>query len=268
MWAEWIIYFSLAVYALILGLIALPFWGIASLVQKKAKTPFDWTSFFGVILGVVWLLSSLGNKYIAYDLLKPLEWRHPPLQTDVKGDVIVIFRNDERNVDRLLYVNDLFQNNTAPVILVSGIETGNSSRKNADTTNKVVLALESFGIPRESIITSNHGNNVRVNAKFSCQVIKDRGYKNVILVTSAMHMPRSVRLFKNKGCNVIPAPTSYIITEDAWNKMWYQGTFKTFIHNSIPSFQHTKIIFNSLWEFPGTIFWFLPNIQDWFVVVH
>lgn len=36
--------------------------------------------------------------------------------------------------------------------------------------------------------------------------------KNVILVTSALHMPRAVEIFSDTGIKVIPAPTDYLAT--------------------------------------------------------
>ena len=37
--------------------------------------------------------------------------------------------------------------------------------------------------------------------------------KKVILVTSALHLPRAVEIFKDQGLNVIPAPSGYIYKE-------------------------------------------------------
>ncbi|WP_182205681.1 ElyC/SanA/YdcF family protein [Gelidibacter maritimus] len=38
--------------------------------------------------------------------------------------------------------------------------------------------------------------------------------KNIILVTSAVHMPRAVEIFKDQGLKVISAPTGYLYKED------------------------------------------------------
>ncbi|MCW2120292.1 YdcF family protein [Flavobacterium sp. 7A] len=37
--------------------------------------------------------------------------------------------------------------------------------------------------------------------------------KNIILVTSALHMPRAVEIFSDQGIKVIPAPTDYLYKE-------------------------------------------------------
>jgi uncharacterized SAM-binding protein YcdF (DUF218 family) len=58
--------------------------------------------------------------------------------------------------------------------------------------------------------------------------------KNIILVTSAMHMPRAVEIFLDQGIKVIPAPTDYINNKDS------------FIYNglTIPSFQSLNLLNN------------------------
>lgn len=38
--------------------------------------------------------------------------------------------------------------------------------------------------------------------------------KNLILTTSALHMPRAVQIFRDQGLNVIPAPSDYLYRED------------------------------------------------------
>jgi uncharacterized SAM-binding protein YcdF (DUF218 family) len=39
-------------------------------------------------------------------------------------------------------------------------------------------------------------------------------FKNIILVTSALHMPRAVEIFKDQGLSVIAAPTEYLYKQD------------------------------------------------------
>jgi uncharacterized SAM-binding protein YcdF (DUF218 family) len=47
------------------------------------------------------------------------------------------------------------------------------------------------------------------NARFTASISREKGFKNLILVTSGYHMPRSVLIFKRAGLNVIPYPTDY-----------------------------------------------------------
>lgn len=56
--------------------------------------------------------------------------------------------------------------------------------------------------------------------------------KNIILVTSAVHMPRAVEIFKDQGLNVIPAPSSYFYKEDGFR---YNGI-------TLPSFKSLELM--------------------------
>ena len=55
--------------------------------------------------------------------------------------------------------------------------------------------------------------NTYENAVFSWELAEPLGIRRILLVTSALHMPRSVPLFENQGFTVIPAPTDYMFTE-------------------------------------------------------
>jgi uncharacterized SAM-binding protein YcdF (DUF218 family) len=51
----------------------------------------------------------------------------------------------------------------------------------------------------------------------SRSLVPDGGKGNWILVTSALHMPRSVGVFRKAGWNVIPWPVNYLTgAEPSW----------------------------------------------------
>lgn len=52
-------------------------------------------------------------------------------------------------------------------------------------------------------------DTTRDNARVAAQDLKPLGITRVALVTDAVHMPRSRRVFELNGLAVIPAPTSY-----------------------------------------------------------
>jgi uncharacterized SAM-binding protein YcdF (DUF218 family) len=51
--------------------------------------------------------------------------------------------------------------------------------------------------------------NTRENAIFSYQTLAPRGVRRILLVTSAMHMPRAVGAFRKAGFQVIAAPADF-----------------------------------------------------------
>ena len=56
--------------------------------------------------------------------------------------------------------------------------------------------------------------------------------KNVILVTSALHMPRAVEIFSDQGIKVLPAPTDYMAKNDD----------STYSNLSFPSFDSIGLL--------------------------
>jgi len=55
--------------------------------------------------------------------------------------------------------------------------------------------------------------NTYQNAVNVRQIMKERDIQRVLLVTSAMHMPRSLRIFQRQGIEAIPAPTDFLVTK-------------------------------------------------------
>ncbi|HOJ52257.1 MAG TPA: ElyC/SanA/YdcF family protein [Syntrophales bacterium] len=71
-----------------------------------------------------------------------------------------------------------------------------------------------LSVPREAIIIEAQSRDTADQAKWVKSIVSD---SPVIVVTSALHMPRSVALFEQLGLKVIPAPTDYRTTGKAAN---------------------------------------------------
>jgi len=112
--------------------------------------------------------------------------------------------------DRLLYGAYLFRKGRAPHIICTGnVATGGIALRPLAEDMAEFLAL--LGIPTNSIVTEIKSENTREHAKYLYPVLQQRGFKRVLLVTSAMHMPRSVGVFRHlcPGIEFIPAPTDF-----------------------------------------------------------
>jgi len=48
---------------------------------------------------------------------------------------------------------------------------------------------------------------------FTKELLEPLGIDRILLVTSAIHMPRAVGLFEHQGFEVVPAPTDFQVTE-------------------------------------------------------
>lgn len=68
----------------------------------------------------------------------------------------------------------------------------------ADGANEAELSaniLRDLGLPEEQIIVEPQARTTQENAEYTAKICEERGYKSVLLVTSAMHMPRSKYFF-------------------------------------------------------------------------
>ena len=104
-------------------------------------------------------------------------------------------------VDRILSGMDLFKNNKAPLLILTrgklpwqhGIPEGEYLKD---------FAIK-FGIPKESILLTDNVQNTDEEAK-SVKRILNTEDTEVILVTSAFHMPRAQKVFEAANIKVIP----------------------------------------------------------------
>jgi uncharacterized SAM-binding protein YcdF (DUF218 family) len=72
-------------------------------------------------------------------------------------------------------------------------------------------AAESIGVPRERIIVEDRPRDTRQEAEMLFPLL---GKEEFILVTSAMHMPRAMKIFQDHGMRPIAAPTDYIMKKE------------------------------------------------------
>lgn len=68
----------------------------------------------------------------------------------------------------------------------------------------------SLGFPENLIIAETDARNTLENAIFTSRICKEKGFKNVVVVTSAIHMKRAVYSFFKAQFTVYPYPTDYL----------------------------------------------------------
>ena len=218
------------------------------------------------------ILLIAGNKYVAASLARTLEWQYSPLPTGTMADVIVVLgggtepevtprRMVEVNSagDRVLYAVKLYQDGVAPVLLLSGGDIDFLYDSPSTPADDMATLMEMIGVPREYMLIQNASLNTEQDAEFSCAMIKENRYENVILVTSAFHMPRSVALFEAQGCPVIPAPVDYSVTIDSWEWLTHP-TLEEFVIDLLPSYTHLSSVTKTMKEYLGMIFYHLSGV--------
>jgi uncharacterized SAM-binding protein YcdF (DUF218 family) len=110
--------------------------------------------------------------------------------------------------DLVWYGANLYRAGKAPKIIVSGgrIDWKGSGSPESEDLTKLLVRM---GVPQADIIPEANSFNTRDNAVNIQKILTERGFKSILLVTSAMHMPRSLAIFHRLGINATAAPTDY-----------------------------------------------------------
>lgn len=94
-------------------------------------------------------------------------------------------------------------------VLVTSAASTNEPISQAEISKKAAISL---GVAKEDIeMLETPTSTLEEALAFKNEYGTD---KNIILVTSAVHMPRAVEIFRDQGLKVIPAPTGYLYKED------------------------------------------------------
>lgn len=175
------------------------------------------------LLAAIAVLVVCGNGWVVSTLTRDLETRHLPPDPVPSADVILVLsggvlgRTPPRPTieigdagDRLLYGATLFKEGKAPEIICTGnVATGGLAPRPAAEDMAELLAL--LDIPAGAIVTETRSENTHDHAVQLCPMLQTRGLRRVLLVTSAMHMPRAVGVFRHECplIDFIPAPTDF-----------------------------------------------------------
>jgi uncharacterized SAM-binding protein YcdF (DUF218 family) len=152
--------------------------------------------------------------------------------------------------DRVLYAAELYKEGKAPYLLLSG---GNISWYDSRSTTpayEMARLLELTGVPTQALWMQPKSQNTREDALYCSQILKEKGIRRVLLVTSAQHMPRSVALFQHEGIDVIPAPVDYTITQTGWDGLFSPDP-QTLLVNLMPNVGSLSLTSSILKEYIG-----------------
>lgn len=91
-------------------------------------------------------------------------------------------------------------------ILVSG---GHVLDREGDSLARTMAdsLLQDFSI--DAVWIEDRSRTTAENARFSHELLQQKGVDSVFLVTHAMHMPRALAVFEQTGLRVTPAPTRF-----------------------------------------------------------
>jgi len=154
--------------------------------------------------------------------------------------------------DRLLYAAWLYQQGKVEKLLLTGgsIEFINPNMPSAAEDMAVLFSM--LGVPPEALWLETEAQNTYENAVFSASMLEQAGIERVYLVTSAMHMPRSVAVFSQQGVEVIPAPTDFLVPDADWHNL-FDGNLLLQLFNILPRSSNLYITTKALKEYIGLV---------------
>jgi len=112
------------------------------------------------------------------------------------------------NVERVIMTHRVLREGRARFVIVSG---GTVDPKLAAFGEAASLArqLEDWGIAKDRIILEDRSRNTRENALYTKEIVKERGFERVLVLTSAFHMPRALDCFRAVDLPVDALPVDY-----------------------------------------------------------
>lgn len=240
---------------------------VALLMRRRARLH---VALIATALVVLWLG---GNRFVAMIGATSLERIVPTLASGARADLIVVLGGATRDNtaprptyevneagDRLIYAARLWKEGAAPRILVSGGGALYLGPKVESEAVAMADTLMAAGVPEEAILLEDQSLNTWENALYTREILASEGITTpVILVTSAMHMPRSAAIFDNLGIPYVAAPTDYLVSEADW-AFYTQPNLEVQVFNLIPSADDLKLTSMALKEWLGL---FIYRLRGW-----
>lgn len=165
-------------------------------------------------------LDAVGRALIAEDPLHP-------------AGAILVLGGETREGDRVAHAVQLYKRGLAPLLVVSGTPMGFRTHE-AEVMQR---HAEFLGVPAERILAVKHNaESTREEADIVVPVLRGRGLKEVILVTSNYHTARAKRIFtKAAGPSgptflASPVPENNFEPEGWWMTRRHA---KTFVYEAI-----------------------------------
>jgi uncharacterized SAM-binding protein YcdF (DUF218 family) len=238
--------------------------GLTFLLVLLALILRRWKRLQTVLLVFVLVLLFIGgNRWVSFTLARSLEWRYLPADPVPQADAIVVLGGGTESVqyprpmvetnsagDRVLYAAKLYKEGKAPHILLSGGNISWYESRSTTPAYEMASLLKLMDIPEEALWLQPKSRNTHEDALFSSQMLKEKGIRRVLLVTSAQHMLRSVKLFQHEGIEVIPTPVDYTVTQTGWTGLFSPDP-QTVLVNLMPGVGSLSLTSSILKEYIG-----------------
>ncbi|MEE4193774.1 MAG: YdcF family protein [Anaerolineae bacterium] len=227
----------------------------------------------GLIIIAVVVLWVFGNGWTTALITRSLEWRYLPQEETPRAEVMVLLGGGTEPAisprehvevngagDRVIHAALLYHEGAAEKIIVSGGGISWLGGREVPAAQEMEDLLVLMGVPREVIIQQGESANTHDDAVYTAAILEEMGIDEIILVTSAMHMQRSVKLFEKQELTVIPSPTDYKLTQVGWNLLFRPSDVQTVLMALIPSVDDMGTTTSAIKEYIGMLVY---SLRGW-----
>jgi uncharacterized SAM-binding protein YcdF (DUF218 family) len=239
---------------------------LALLVSYKRKTS---NILIVLALVILWLSSTTGFSNL---LARSLELKYLPPTEIPTGEVLVVLGGGTEPAspprttveingagDRVLYAAELYKQGKAPFILLSGGDIEWLSSGSTTPAQDMAALLVQMGVPESALWLENESVNTYENALYAKEFLDEQDIDQILLVTSAMHMPRAVALFEKQGFEVTPLPVDFSVT-DSISASSSEGNIISKLIDIMPTASNLALTTNAMKEYLG---YFIYKLQGW-----
>jgi uncharacterized SAM-binding protein YcdF (DUF218 family) len=189
---------------------------------------------------IVCSLPVFSNKLISY---LERDYSLIPTASANSADAIVVLSGMVRTIDgkngleyewseasdRIFAGIDLIQKNKAPVLVLTGGKLPWSIGKPEGEHLRDIA--EKLGVPSDDILLTENVQNTDQEAKAVTKLL-NKEVPNIILVTSAFHMPRAQKVFESAGITVSPFAVDFLSDADKTKIMDFMPDAEAFLDTS------------------------------------
>lgn len=182
----------------------------------------------GSLLAAVLLVALFGTPFLPDLLIRRLERAYTPPAAPSQVDAVIVLagmldvqQSSEEYlefgeaVERILTGMRLVREGVGDKLVIVG---GSGDLFNQTKRESVFLrqfAID-FGIPANSILIDPDSRNTYENAVNARKIMEEHGLRSSILITSALHMPRSMGCFRSVGLEPIAYPVDFISDDEGY----------------------------------------------------
>ncbi|HSM84477.1 MAG TPA: YdcF family protein, partial [Nodosilinea sp.] len=228
----------------------------------------------GAIALALALLLVSSNHWVATTVIRSLEWRSTDTVELPEAEAIVVLGGALRSQlpprpwvevaeegDRVLHGARLYLAGRAPLLVLSGGRiTWGQGQTRSEAADMAALAA-ALGVPASAMLLEPDSLNTFENAVNTKALLAERGIEQILLVTSAMHMPRALAVFKQQGLRVTPAPTDFHVVNQPRDlegrledRSWQGSTLRL-----MPQAENLHYLTRALKEYVGLVIYWLKG---------